>query len=268
MRDPVVNHRPRKRFGQNFLVDQGVIDRIITAIAPGPDQRIVEIGPGQEALTGPLAASGADLAVVEIDRDLAATLRRRRPRLEVVEADALTVDFAALSSARPYRLVGNLPYNISTPILFHLLDQSPPPVDMHFMLQKEVVERMAASAGSRDWGRLGLMCQNRARVAPLFEVPAESFHPRPRVASAVVRLEPRDEPLVSQALESAFDEVVRQAFSQRRKTLRNSLGKLLDATRIEAAGVDPAARPERIDLEGFRELAMAVQRRRDEDRGG
>lgn len=252
-------HRARKRFGQNFLVDDEIIARIVAAIAPAPGQRIFEIGPGRQAITGPLADSGADLAVVEIDRDLTATLRRSRPNLEVIEADALQVDFAALAKGAPYRLVGNLPYNISTPLLFHLLAQTPPPVDMHFMLQKEVVERMAAGAGDRAQGRLSLMCRNRARVEPLFDVPPSAFDPRPRVDSAIVRLHPRATPLVPAALDRDFDDLVRRAFSKRRKTLRNSLRERLDADAIAAAGIDPGARPETLALEDFLALARALE---------
>lgn len=252
-----VTHRARKRFGQNFLVDATVVDRIVGAIAPGRDERIIEIGPGREAITGPLLDAGADLCVVEIDRDLAADLRRRRPSLEVVEADALTVDFAALGAGRPYRIVGNLPYNISTPLLFHLLDQDPAPRDMTFMLQKEVVERMTAVPGTKAYGRLSLACQDRAEVSTLFPVPPEAFEPRPKVDSAVVRVRPRAEAQVPPELAPAFHALVRQAFSQRRKTLRNSLRGQLDAAAIEAAGVDPGARPEQVDLAGFLALARA-----------
>lgn len=256
-------HKARKRFGQNFLVDETIIDRIIAAIAPGPGDRIIEIGPGQEALTGPLLASGATLAVVEIDRDLAGRLRLHHPDLKVHEGDALDVDFADLAEAQPYRLVGNLPYNISTPILFHLLDQSLPPRDMHFMLQKEVVRRMTAGRGDRAQGRLGLMCQNRAEVTHLFDVPPASFSPQPRVDSAIVRVVPRDAPLVPIELQAVFDELVRHAFGRRRKTLRNSLRDQLSAEEIEAAGIDPGLRPEALGLEDFRSLAAAVAQRGD-----
>lgn len=253
-----MNHRARKRFGQNFLVDSTVIDRIVASIAPQPGERIVEIGPGREAITGPLVDAGADLAVVEIDRDLAAALQQRRPRLEVVCEDALKVDFSALSSGRPWRLVGNLPYNISTPLLFHVLAQHEPPVDMHFMLQKEVVDRMTAAPGGGDYGRLSLACQNLAVVTPLFQVGPEAFEPRPRVDSAVVRLEPRPAPLVPAAHQAAFDKLVLKAFSMRRKILRNSLRGLVDDAGFSAAAVDPAARPETLSLDGFARLAAQI----------
>ncbi len=251
-------HRARKRFGQNFLVDARIIERIIAAIAPQPGQQMIEIGPGREALTGPLLASGVDLKVVEIDRDLVAALRQRHPALEVVEGDALKVDFAAIADGKPYRLLGNLPYNISTPLLFHLLAQTPPPDDMVFMLQKEVVDRMVAAPGSGTYGRLSLMCQARAEIATLLQVPPTAFAPRPKVDSAVVRLVPRAKPLVPDELEGDFDRVVREAFSKRRKTLRNSLKALLTADQILAAGVDPTLRPEQLDLGQFLALAGAV----------
>jgi len=256
----VANH-PRKRFGQNFLTDQAAIGRIMSAIAPAPGQLVFEIGPGRAALTTPLAASGVELVVVEIDRDLAATLEQRASGLRVVNADALTVDFAALAQGRPWRLVGNLPYNISTPLLFHVLAQQPGPVDMHFMLQKEVVERMTASPGSKDYGRLTLGCQNLCVVAALFNLGPDSFSPPPKVDSSFVRLVPRPQPLVDPALQATFDRVVAQAFSMRRKTLRNSLRTLLDAQAIEAAGIDPGERPERVDIGGFVRLAAVVGKR-------
>ena len=218
----------------------------------------MEIGPGLQALTGPLWDSGARLTLVEIDRDLAARLDTDHRDWRVINQDALTVDFGDLADGEAYRLVGNLPYNISTPILFHLLAQSPPPADMHFMLQKEVVDRMAAGPGSKTYGRLSLMCTNRAEITSLFPVPASSFDPAPKVESAFVRVTPRAQPLVDPSLETAFDRVVSQAFSQRRKTLRNSLKTLLDADAITAAGVDPATRPEQLDLDGFARLAAAL----------
>ena len=251
-----MKHRPRKRFSQNFLIDTQVIDRIVESIGPGAGDLIIEVGPGREALTRPLAASGADVIVVEIDRDLAAALQHGG-RYTVHELDALKADFGAMACGRPYRLVGNLPYNISTPLLFHVLSQSPPPLDMHFMLQKEVVERLAAQPGGKDYGRLTVMCRNLCDVIPLFDVDAGAFDPAPRVESAVVRLLPRPEPLVSAQLAHALERVVRQAFSMRRKILRNSLNSLLDATAIETAGVDPAGRPEQLSFEGFAALAAA-----------
>lgn len=251
-------HRARKRFGQNFLVDETIIGRIIAAIAPVPGEHMIEIGPGQEALTGPLLAAGVDLTVVEIDRDLAGRLRLRHPELAIIQDDALRVDFSALAGGRPYRLIGNLPYNISTPLLFHLLAQDQPPREMVFMLQKEVVERMSAGPGSGTYGRLGLMCQARAEVDLLLHVPPGAFAPRPKVDSAVVRLRPRAEPLVPDALAPDFDRVVREAFSKRRKTLRNSLRNVLTAEAIAGAGIDPGQRAEQISLADFLSLAQAL----------
>jgi len=255
-------HRARKRFGQNFLVDGTYIDRILDAVRPAAGQRIVEIGPGQAALTRPLAASGARLQLLEIDRDLAVTLRERfasADNVSVHEGDALDVDFAALTGGERCRLVGNLPYNISTPLLFHVLRWSRLIEDMHFMLQKEVVDRIAAMPGGKTWGRLSVMIRYHCQVSPLFEVPPGAFRPAPRVTSAVVRLVPRDEPPVRIRDFARFDHLVATAFAQRRKTLRNSLRGLLDAAAIEAAGVDPGARPETLGLEQFAALARAAE---------
>ena len=250
-----MRHQARKRFGQNFLVDPSVIDRIISIIAPRAGDLIIEIGPGREALTGPLLESGAELVVVEIDRDLAARLGQRHPRLRVLCQDALKVDFAGLAEGRPYRLVGNLPYNISTPLMFHLLDQSPLPLDMHFMLQKEVVERMIAGPGGKDYGRLSLMTRNLAEVESLLAVPPAAFEPQPKVDSAIVALRPRPAPLVPETLQQPFSLLVARAFTMRRKTLRNSLRGYLSLEQIEAAGIDPSTRPEQLSLEDFTRLA-------------
>ncbi len=262
-------HVPRKRFGQHFLHDPAVLRRIVAAIAPRPADRLVEIGPGEGALTRPLLASGLErLTVVEIDRDLAARLREAAaapggPRLGVVEDDALRVDFAALAQrlGGPLRLCGNLPYNISTPLLFHLLDCREHIVDMHFMLQKDVVQRMAAAPGSKTYGRLTVMLAASCHVEPLFHVGPGAFRPPPRVDSSVVRLSvPREPPL---ALEdpALFAALVRQAFSMRRKTLRNALRPLLEAADLEAAGLDPMQRPETLSPAQFAALANVAARR-------
>jgi 16S rRNA (adenine1518-N6/adenine1519-N6)-dimethyltransferase len=254
-------HRARKRFGQNFLVDDTYIDRILDAIRPETGQRIIEIGPGQAALTLPLAASGARLQLLEIDRDLAAELRARfasTANISVHEGDALDTDFAALTGGQRFRLVGNLPYNISTPLLFHVLRWSDLIEDMHFMLQKEVVDRIAATPGGKTWGRLSVMVRYRCAVTPLFDVPPEAFRPAPRITSSVVRLVPHDEPPVRIPDSAQFDRIVATAFAQRRKTLRNSLRGLIDAATIEAAGIDPGARPETLGLEQFAALARAL----------
>jgi 16S rRNA (adenine1518-N6/adenine1519-N6)-dimethyltransferase len=222
-----LKHIARKRFGQHFLTDHAVIDRIVAAIAPRPEDALVEIGPGLGALTGPLLAHCPAFTVIELDRDLAARLRRRAG-LTVIEADVLNVDFCALAAAvgHPLRVVGNLPYNISTPILFHLLQASTQVLDQHFMLQKEVVDRMAAAPGSKDYGRLSVMLQWRYRIEAVLDVPPEAFEPPPRVDSAVVRMEPL--PVDETVDGDRLRELVTIAFSQRRKLLRHTLGRWLE----------------------------------------
>jgi 16S rRNA (adenine1518-N6/adenine1519-N6)-dimethyltransferase len=224
-----MKHIARKRFGQHFLADGGVIDAIVREIDPRPGQAMVEIGPGLAALTQPLVERVGALAVIELDRDLAARLRRH-PQLKVVEADVLKVDFAALAdelAAPRLRVVGNLPYNISSPILFHLLQYVGRVADQHFMLQKEVVDRMVAAPATSDYGRLSVMLQWRYAMENVLFVPPESFDPPPRVDSAVVRMVPYDTPAAVD--ERLLSELVQVAFSQRRKVLRNTLGKWLEA---------------------------------------
>jgi 16S rRNA (adenine1518-N6/adenine1519-N6)-dimethyltransferase len=265
-----MEHRARKRFGQNFLVDERVVDRILTAIAPMAGQRILEIGPGHAALTTGLALSGALLQLIEIDRDLAASLQSRFDGVGNVQvhcADALRLDLPRLTSGQPFRLVGNLPYNISTPILFHVLQWQGLVVDMHFMLQQELVERMAANPGGKAWGRLSVMCQFRCSVTPLFNVPPEAFRPQPAVQSTFVRLVPHAEPPVRVADLGCFERIITRAFSMRRKTLRNSLRGLLDAAAIAAAGIDPGIRPERLGLAEFAALADQLSEIHDSDKG-
>ena len=259
-----MSHRARRRFGQNFLVDRTVIDRIVRAIAPRPGDRFMEIGPGHGALTVPLLEAGAEITAIELDRDLAASLAERlggEDRFRCVQADALDADFTALADGTAFRLVGNLPYNISTPVLFHVLSQRLPQ-DMHVMLQREVVERICAAPGSRTYGRLSVMIQNACAPETLLDVPPECFEPAPRVHSAVLRLVPRTRPL-ARAPSSVLDRVVRAAFSQRRKTLRNSLSHLLDADTIAAAGIDPGARAETLTTEEFDALALAADGNRE-----
>jgi 16S rRNA (adenine1518-N6/adenine1519-N6)-dimethyltransferase len=256
-----LSHRPRKRFGQNFLHDPAVIGKIVQAINPRPGDRLVEIGPGQGAITLPLLTAAGRLQVVELDRDLLMPLAnkcREAGELLIHSADALAFDFCKLAAGEPLRVVGNLPYNISTPLLFHLLEQHSCIHDMHFMLQKEVVQRMAAQPGGRDWGRLSVMLQYRCRVSALFTIGPGAFNPPPKVESAFVRLEPYDKPIVAVKDEKLFNELVRQAFSQRRKTLRNTLRGLLDTNEINAAGIDPSARAETLRLEEFAALANRV----------
>lgn len=246
---------PRKRFGQHFLHDPGVLDRIVQAIAPAAGDHIVEIGPGRGALTRPLLGQVARLDVIELDRDLAAALEAELhdSRLHVHQGDALRFDFSALGT--DLRLVGNLPYNISTPLLFHLLAQSECFRDLHVMLQKEVVDRMAASPGGRDYGRLTVALAARCRVDRLFVIRPGAFTPPPRVDSAFARLVPDPERRARIDSEPVFDQVVTRAFSQRRKQLGNSLRGLVDAVSLQALGIDPASRPETLDVAAFTKIA-------------
>ena len=252
-------HRARKRFGQNFLHDAGVIDRILRAINAKAGEHILEIGPGQGALTEGVLGSGAQLDVVELDKDLVPILNRQfadHGNFRLHQGDALKFDFTSLGAApRSLRVVGNLPYNISTPLIFHLLDNAELIRDMHFMLQKEVVERLAAGPGGGDWGRLSIMVQYHCRVEHLFNVGPGAFNPPPKVDSAIVRLVPHDvlpHPAKDHRL---LERIVREAFNQRRKTLRNTLKALLSSEAIEAAGVDGSLRPEQLDLAAFVRLA-------------
>jgi 16S rRNA (adenine1518-N6/adenine1519-N6)-dimethyltransferase len=250
-----VKHIARKRFGQHFLTDRDIIERIVQAIDPLPGQALVEIGPGLGALTQPLVERSGKLCVIELDRDLAATLRRRA-ELEVIEADVLTVDFAALAQARgKLRVVGNLPYNISSPILFYLLDSVSHIADQHFMLQAEVVQRMAASPATKAYGRLSVMLQWRYAIEHLFDVAPTSFEPPPQVNSAVVRMQPlRDFAAVPAA---HLSELVRVAFSQRRKLLRHTLGRWLEARQF-AGHFDVQRRAEEVPVAEFLDLASAT----------
>jgi 16S rRNA (adenine1518-N6/adenine1519-N6)-dimethyltransferase len=254
--------RARKRFGQHFLHDPVVIARIVAAIAPQVGDAMVEIGPGPAALTGPLLAACGQLDAIEIDRDLAAALRTRfanQPGFRLHEADALDMDWTALSRERgqALRLVGNLPYNISTPLLFGLLQHAAVIRDMHFMLQKEVVDRIVAAPDTESYGRLGVMLAPRVIATRVLEVGPGAFRPPPKVRSAVVRLLMRpDTPVWAQGPEYAA--VVTAAFGQRRKTLRNSLATLLSAAQIAAAGIDPGARAETLTSAQFGALAQAA----------
>ena len=251
-----MKHQPRKRFGQHFLADLGVIDDIVAAIDPKPGEALIEIGPGLGALTLPLLARSEQLTVVELDRDLAARLRRN-PALEVIEADVLKVDFAALATGRgqPLRVVGNLPYNISTPILFHLLPAAAAVQDQHFMLQREVVARMAATPATKDYGRLSVMLQWRYHIEALLEVPPHAFEPPPRVHSAVVRMLPWPTPASLDA--ALLEELVQVAFSQRRKLLRHTLGRWLEG-RAFGAAFDVQRRAEEVPVAEYVALAQAL----------
>jgi 16S rRNA (adenine1518-N6/adenine1519-N6)-dimethyltransferase len=251
-------HRARKRFGQHFLHDPGVIARIIAAIAPRADDRMVEIGPGLGAITLPLLAHVAELHAIEIDRDAIGHLQSAaagRGVLHLHEGDVLQFDLRRLSGQGPLRVVGNLPYNISTPLLFHLIEQRELILDMHFMLQKEVVDRMAATPGADSYGRLTVMLAPWLKVEPLFDIGPGAFRPPPRVVSTVVRLQPHAHPPLRIAHPRRYAAVVAAAFSQRRKTLRNALKSLLTQDEIAAAGVDPGLRAEVIPPAAFAALA-------------
>ncbi len=258
-------HRARKRFGQNFLHDEAVISRIIRAINPQKGEAIVEIGPGLGALTQPLLEQTGRLAVVELDRDLIPYLKANcltRGELTVHEADALKFDFSTLAQSKQLlRIVGNLPYNISTPLIFHLLNSPPVIQDMHFMLQLEVVNRLAAEPGSKTYGRLSVITQYHCHVQKLFEVGREAFSPAPKVSSAIVRLAPYTKPPVDVGNREIFTKLVTAAFAQRRKTLRNTLKSWLSETEIEKAGVDPGNRAEQLNLSAFASLSRAAQNR-------
>ena len=252
-----MGHIARKRFGQHFLTDEGVISDIVQAIAPEPGQALVEIGPGLGALTAPLLQRCKAMTVIELDRDLAARLRRREG-LTVVETDVLSVDFGALADAagQALRVVGNLPYNISTPILFALLPWAHRIADQHFMLQKEVVDRMVARPQTGDYGRLSVMLQWRYEVQALLDVPPEAFDPPPRVDSTVVRLVPRADAAPVDA--TLFEEMVQVAFSQRRKLLRHTLGRWLEG-RGSTAPFDLQRRAEEVPVTEYVELGLAVK---------
>lgn len=252
-----MKHVARKRFGQHFLTDDGIIDAIVRAIDPRPGQAMVEIGPGLAALTQPLVERLGRLIVVELDRDLAARLRAH-PQLQVVEADVLKVDFTALARAQnvaKLRVVGNLPYNISTPILFHLLDHVDAIEDQHFMLQKEVIDRMVAAPATSDYGRLSVMLQWRYAMENVLFVPPASFDPPPRVDSAVVRMVPRPDPAPVDVQRLA--EIVQVAFSQRRKLLRHTLGRWLEQQGL-AGEFDLQRRAEEVPVAEY--VALALRR--------
>ncbi|GAB3767722.1 16S rRNA (adenine(1518)-N(6)/adenine(1519)-N(6)) -dimethyltransferase RsmA [Ramlibacter monticola] len=254
-----MKHVARKRFGQHFLSDESVIDAIVREIDPRPGQSMVEIGPGLAALTQPLVERVGKLAVVELDRDLAERLRRH-PQLEVVEADVLKVDFRALADARgaaKLRVVGNLPYNISSPILFHLLQYVDRVADQHFMLQKEVVDRMVAAPATSDYGRLSVMLQWRYAMEDVLFVPPEAFDPPPRVDSAVVRMVPYEQPVAVD--EQLLSELVQVSFSQRRKLLRHTLGKWLEQ-KGHGGRFDLQRRAEEVPVPEYLDLAVAVSR--------
>ena len=251
-------HRARKRFGQHFLADPGVVQAIVDAIAPSANDVIVEIGPGTGAITRPLAARAAHLHAVELDRDLATALEREfvdASNVTVHRADALAFDFAQFG--RSLRIVGNLPYNISTPLLFHLLEYQKTICDMHFMLQKEVVDRIIAEPGSKAYGRLGIMLGCHLEADALFDVARDAFEPPPAVTSSVVRLRPLAHP-PDIADEALLGRLVAAAFSKRRKTLRNALRDVVEPDELIAAGLEPSNRPEQVSIDAWIALANQV----------
>ena len=251
----------KKQLGQHFLADAHYVEKIVLAVNPRPGDRLVEIGPGQGAITFPLLRRHPQLTVIEFDRDLIAPLTAAAAplgELTIVHRDVLQVDFTELAGGAPIRLVGNLPYNISSPILFHALEHAAVIRDMHFMLQKEVVDRMAAGPGSKVYGRLSVMLQAYCQVTSLFVVPPGAFRPPPKVDSAVVRLVPRDPATVGITDPAHFARLVKAAFGQRRKTLRNALHGLVDEAGFAAAGVRSDARAEQLDVAEFIALANAT----------
>ena len=258
-----MRHYPRKRFGQNFLRDESIIEAIARAIAPTNSDHIVEIGPGEGALTQALIRGECRLDAIELDRDLRTRLLAAfstYPGFMLHSADALDFNFASLATGDTgLRVVGNLPYNISTPLIFNLLEQAQIINDMHFMLQLEVVERLAASPGSKDWGRLGVMTQFRCEVEQLFEVPPEAFYPPPKVRSAVVRLTPHPEPQYPNVDPASLGRVVTQAFSQRRKTLRNNFKGMMEDDDFGGLAIDPSARAETLSIADFVAMALHLQ---------
>jgi 16S rRNA (adenine1518-N6/adenine1519-N6)-dimethyltransferase len=262
MSKPPSSHRPRKRFGQNFLRDEGVISRITGAIHPLEEQHLVEIGPGQGALTESLVSSGCQLDVIELDRDLVPRLLAAfsvYPKFRLYGEDALKFDYASLvKEGKKLRVVGNLPYNISTPLIFKLLENAAIIHDMHFMLQLEVVNRLAAVPGNKNWGRLGIMAQYYCRVEHLFDVPPEAFKPAPKVQSAIVRLAPWVESPWPACDVLMLRRIVQASFAQRRKTLRNNLKGIIGADELEALGIDPGVRAETLELAQFIKITEAT----------
>ena len=252
-----MQHRAKKRFGQNFLVDPQVIDRIIGGVNPAPGDHLVEIGPGLGALTEPLLSLSSRVDVIELDRDVIPRLKALEgsEKLRIHSQDVLDFDFTAFSQVQfagdRIRIIGNLPYNISTAVLFHMVEHREVIQDLHFMLQREVVERIAAGVGSHDYGRLSVMMQLYFKISPLFKVAAQSFRPVPQVESAVVRMSPIRNVAISRDEQNDFAALVKQAFSQRRKTLKNTLKGVYDPAEMEAAGIEPGKRPQEISISDY-----------------
>jgi len=258
----VGEHQARKRFGQNFLVDNNIIEKIVSAIAPTPNQNLIEIGPGQGAITGPVLEKCPRLNVIELDRDLIPLLQKKfhqYPELHIHQGDALKTDFSQFyREGKPLRIIGNLPYNISTPLMFHLLSFSGQIRDMYFMLQKEVVTRLAAVPGDKNYGRLSIMVQYYCQVEPLFQIPPTAFRPAPKVESAIVRLLPYPEPPYPADDLQLLSRLVRACFQQRRKTMRNTLKHMLNAEQLEQLGIDLTRRPETLSVEDFVVLSNQI----------
>jgi 16S rRNA (adenine1518-N6/adenine1519-N6)-dimethyltransferase len=254
-----MSHSPRKRFGQNFLHDHNIIQNILSSIQASANEHWVEIGPGQGALTEPLLKKGIQLDVVELDRDLVVLLKRKfenNASIRIYSADALNFDFSSLTEDNEkLRILGNLPYNISTPLMFHLLSYASLIKDMHFMLQKEVVDRICAGPGSKKYGKLSVMMQYYCETELLFDVPPESFDPVPQVMSAIVRLVPHPNAPVQVNNLATFNQLVTQSFSQRRKTLRNSLKKLISEDGFKTLNIDSSKRAEMLSLTDFARLS-------------
>lgn len=254
-----MRHRPRKRFGQNFLQDPFFIDRILQALRLEKEDKVVEIGSGLGALTQPLLRHLNHLIAIEIDTDLQARLRAlpiAQDKLCLIGGDALAIDYSQWGTQ--LRLIGNLPYNISTPLVLHLLHYSSSIIDMHFMLQKEVVERLSAQPGTKDYGRLTVIVQYHCEVEPLFIVPPQAFYPQPKVDSAVVRLIPHQRPLYPEVDAKALRQLLAQAFGMRRKTLANNLKPLFSAAQLSGLGIDPQARPEQLTVEDYVRIAKLL----------
>lgn len=256
-----MTHRPRKRFGQNFLVDQAVIQRIISAIRLKPDQHIVEIGPGKGALTALIADKVDRFDLIELDKDLVPCLEEKfkRPGLNIYQADALKFDLRTLlDDERQIRLIGNLPYNISTPLLFHIIKYRSIVEDMHFMLQKEVVQRLTSDVNSSHYGRLGIMVQYYCKTEALFDVLPESFQPKPKVTSSIIRIKPHQTlPFLCKDVAILAD-LVRDAFNMRRKTIRNSMKKIITTIELEQLEINPDLRPESVSIELFVKIANFI----------
>ncbi|MAY02856.1 MAG: 16S rRNA (adenine(1518)-N(6)/adenine(1519)-N(6))-dimethyltransferase [Gammaproteobacteria bacterium] len=263
MTDMNIRHRPRKRFGQNFLSDRNIVAKIIQALGAGPQDHVIEIGPGQGVLTGELLASAASVNAIEIDRDLVSMLQQKFAVMDsftIHESDVLKTDFNTLLSAQnPVRIIGNLPYNISTPLLFHLLAYLHGIKDMLFMLQLEVVDRLVASPGTKNYGRLSIMLQYFCQIEKLFTVPPGAFSPPPKVHSAIVRLIPKTSDQLVLQNPVTLEKLVRQAFSHRRKTLRNNLKGLLSDEELSALNIDPGLRPENLSLEDYVRISTHLE---------